>query len=204
MHRSGSSACWAPSRGRIDAALPPRRRRRWHREQSPRRARSGTPCGVRWRTAYWGTASGLRHGIRRVMPAGSCPPRRTAARPASFFQARVWAKPDAARGCCNPRVCAPWPAPRALGGRARAGPPGRAGSSAVVGDAGLEMGRGSLPRSARWACPVVICVLVDDSLALIRAEGSARTQRPNLGVDFRRTGAGHGFRGVWRAGFRRS
>jgi acetolactate synthase-1/2/3 large subunit len=39
---------------------------------------------------------------------------------------------------------------------------------------------------------VVICVLVDDSLALIELKQRA-TQRPNLGVDF---GPGHGVTGT--------
>jgi acetolactate synthase-1/2/3 large subunit len=63
---------------------------------------------------------------------------------------------------------------------------------AVVGDAGLEMGAGELATLAARGLPVVICVLVDDSLALIELKQRA-TQRPNLGVDF---GPGHGVTGT--------
>jgi acetolactate synthase-1/2/3 large subunit len=54
---------------------------------------------------------------------------------------------------------------------------------AFVGDAGLEMGAGELASLTAQDLPIVICVLVDDSLALIEMKQRA-TQRPNLGVDF--------------------
>ncbi len=44
---------------------------------------------------------------------------------------------------------------------------------------------------AALGLPVVICVLVDDSLALIELKQRG-TQRPNLGVDFGGPGAGTG------------
>jgi len=54
---------------------------------------------------------------------------------------------------------------------------------AFVGDAGLEMGAGELATLTDRSLPIVICVLVDDSLSLIemKQRGSGR---PNLGVDF--------------------
>ncbi len=52
-----------------------------------------------------------------------------------------------------------------------------------VGDAGLEMVLGELATLRDLAIPVIICVLVDQSLALIELKQRA-SQRPNLGVDF--------------------
>ncbi len=54
---------------------------------------------------------------------------------------------------------------------------------AFVGDAGLEMGAGELASLTGHGLPIVICVLVDDSLSLIEMKQRA-THRPNLGVDF--------------------
>lgn len=52
-----------------------------------------------------------------------------------------------------------------------------------VGDAGLEMGLGELATLRDLKRPVIVCVLSDDSLALIELKQRA-TQRANLGVDF--------------------
>lgn len=52
-----------------------------------------------------------------------------------------------------------------------------------VGDAGLEMGLGELATLRDLGLPVIVCVLVDESLALIELK-QRNTQRPNLGVDF--------------------
>jgi acetolactate synthase I/II/III large subunit len=57
---------------------------------------------------------------------------------------------------------------------------------AFVGDAGLEMGAGELATLRDLALPVVICVLVDSSLALIEMKQRS-SQRGNLGVDFGET-----------------
>ncbi|RJE79637.1 thiamine pyrophosphate-binding protein [Paracoccus sp. JM45] len=54
---------------------------------------------------------------------------------------------------------------------------------AFVGDAGLEMGAGELASLMGHNLPIVICVLVDDSLSLIELKQRG-TKRPNLGVDF--------------------
>jgi acetolactate synthase I/II/III large subunit len=63
---------------------------------------------------------------------------------------------------------------------------------AFVGDAGLEMGAGELATLAAQRVPVIICVLVDDSLSLIEMKQRG-TQRPNLGVDFAGDGTGTDF-----------
>jgi acetolactate synthase I/II/III large subunit len=54
---------------------------------------------------------------------------------------------------------------------------------AFVGDAGLEMGLGELATLRDLKLSVIICVLVDESLALIELKQRA-TQRPNAAVDF--------------------
>lgn len=69
---------------------------------------------------------------------------------------------------------------------------------AFVGDAGLEMGAGELATLAAEHLPVVICVLVDDSLSLIEMKQRG-TRRPNLGVDFGGTGARTDFAALARA-----
>ena len=65
---------------------------------------------------------------------------------------------------------------------------------AFVGDAGLEMGAGELATLAALHLPVLICVLVDNSLSLIEMKQRS-SQRPNLGVDF----GGTDFVGLARA-----
>ena len=69
---------------------------------------------------------------------------------------------------------------------------------AFVGDAGLEMGAGELATLTAHRLPIVICVLVDDSLALIELKQRA-TQRPNLGVDFGGPGLATDFAALARA-----
>ena len=54
---------------------------------------------------------------------------------------------------------------------------------AFVGDAGLEMGLGELATLREYDIPIVIIVLVDESLTLIEMKQRA-SGRPNLGVDF--------------------
>lgn len=57
---------------------------------------------------------------------------------------------------------------------------------AFVGDAGLEMGLGELATAREYRLPVVIIVLVDQSLALIELKQRG-SQRPNAAVDFTAT-----------------
>jgi acetolactate synthase I/II/III large subunit len=54
---------------------------------------------------------------------------------------------------------------------------------AFVGDAGLEMGLGELASLRDLDLPILICVLVDDSLSLIELKQRS-SQRPNSSVDF--------------------
>jgi len=69
---------------------------------------------------------------------------------------------------------------------------------AFVGDAGMEMGAGELATLTAHKLPIVICVLVDDSLSLIEMKQRG-TQRPNLGVDFGGPGLGTDFVGLAQA-----
>jgi acetolactate synthase-1/2/3 large subunit len=77
---------------------------------------------------------------------------------------------------------------------------GRPGAPVVafVGDAGLEMGAGELATLAAEGLPILICVLVDNSLSLIEMKQRG-TQRPNLGVDFGGQGKGTDFAALARA-----
>ncbi|WP_298984968.1 thiamine pyrophosphate-binding protein [uncultured Roseibium sp.] len=72
---------------------------------------------------------------------------------------------------------------------------------AFVGDAGLEMCLGELSTLRDLNIPVIICVLVDTSLALIELKQRG-SQRPNVGVDFGETdfpavAGAYGGHGVW-------
>jgi acetolactate synthase I/II/III large subunit len=69
---------------------------------------------------------------------------------------------------------------------------------AFVGDAGVEMGAGELATLAAEGLPVVICVLVDNSLTLIEMKQRG-SQRPNLGVDFGGQGKSTDFAALARA-----
>ncbi len=69
---------------------------------------------------------------------------------------------------------------------------------AFVGDAGLEMGAGELATLCALGLPIVICVLVDDSLSLIEMKQRS-TERRNLGVDFGGPGLATDFAALARA-----
>jgi acetolactate synthase I/II/III large subunit len=74
----------------------------------------------------------------------------------------------------------------------------RAAVLAFVGDAGLEMGAGELATLRAQNLPIVICVLVDDSLSLIEMKQRS-AGRPPLGVDFGHGGTGTDFVALARA-----
>jgi len=78
---------------------------------------------------------------------------------------------------------------------------GKAPVLAFVGDAGLEMCLGELSTLRDLGLPVIICVMVDTSLALIELK-QRKSQRPNVGVDFGETdfpavAKAYGGEGVW-------
>ncbi|MDN3721648.1 thiamine pyrophosphate-dependent enzyme [Roseibium salinum] len=68
---------------------------------------------------------------------------------------------------------------------------------AFVGDAGLEMCLGELSTLRDLNIPVIICVLVDTSLALIELKQRG-SQRPNVGVDFGETDFSRRRQSLWR------
>jgi acetolactate synthase I/II/III large subunit len=84
-----------------------------------------------------------------------------------------------------------------LAGGAKIGRPG-APVLAFVGDAGLEMGAGELATLSAEGLPILICVLVDNSLSLIEMKQRG-SQHPNLGVDFGGQGKGTDFAALARA-----
>lgn len=60
------------------------------------------------------------------------------------------------------------------------------------------MGAGELASLTAHGLPIVICVLVDNSLSLIEMKQRS-SQRPNLGVDFGGAGLGTDFAALARA-----
>ena len=132
--------------------------------------------------------------LRRVMPQDTVATADSGAHRILFSQ--MWETPMArgvlqSSGLCTMACAVP------LAAGAKLGRPG-APVLAVVGDAGLEMGAGELATLAAEGLAVVICVLVDDSLALIELKQRG-TQRPNLGVDFGGAGQGTDFAALARA-----
>lgn len=126
--------------------------------------------------------------LRRVMPKDTIATADSGAHRILFSQ--MWDSPGPrailqSSGLCTMACAVPLAAGAKLGRR-------DAPVLAVVGDAGLEMGAGELATLAALRLPIVICVLVDDSLALIELKQRS-TQRPNLGVDFGGAGQGTDF-----------
>jgi acetolactate synthase-1/2/3 large subunit len=126
--------------------------------------------------------------LRRVMPQDTIATADSGAHRILFSQ--MWDSPVPrailqSSGLCTMACAVPLAAGAKLGRR-------DAPVLAVVGDAGLEMGAGELATLAALRLPIVICVLVDDSLALIELKQRS-TQRPNLGVDFGAAGQGTDF-----------
>ncbi|HSF64222.1 MAG TPA: thiamine pyrophosphate-binding protein [Paracoccaceae bacterium] len=132
--------------------------------------------------------------LRRVMPPDTVATADSGAHRILFSQ--MWDSPMPrgvlqSSGLCTMACAVP------LAAGAQLGRPG-APVLAVVGDAGLEMGAGELATLCALNLPVVICVLVDDSLALIELKQRG-TQRPNLGVDFGGPGRSTDFAALARA-----
>ncbi len=132
--------------------------------------------------------------LRRVMPQDTIATADSGAHRILFSQ--MWETPMPrgilqSSGLCTMACAVPLAAGAKLGRPA-------APVLAVVGDAGLEMGAGELATLTALGLPIVICVLVDDSLALIEMKQRG-TQRPNMGVDFGGPGGGTDFPGLARA-----
>lgn len=143
--------------------------------------------------AHWGPHQ-VFSTLRRVMPQDTIATADSGAHRILFSQ--MWQSPMPrgilqSSGLCTMACAVP------LAAGAKLGRP-TSPVLAVVGDAGLEMGAGELATLAALGLPIVICVLVDDSLALIELKQRA-TRRPNLGVDFGGPGAGTDFAALARA-----
>ncbi len=132
--------------------------------------------------------------LRRVMPPDTIATADSGAHRILFSQ--MWDSPMPrgvlqSSGLCTMACAVPLAAGAKLGRR-------DAPVLAVVGDAGLEMGAGELATLVAQRLPIVICVLVDDSLALIELKQRG-SQRPNLGVDFGGPGQATDFAALARA-----
>ncbi|MCU0800617.1 MAG: thiamine pyrophosphate-binding protein [Rhodobacteraceae bacterium] len=128
--------------------------------------------------------------LRRVMPPETIITADSGAH--RILVSQMWQSPGPRQvlqssGLCTMACAVPLAAGAALG-------PAPGPVLAFVGDAGLEMGAGELATLAALRLPVVICVLVDNSLSLIEMKQRG-SQRPNLGVDF----AGTDFAALARA-----
>ncbi|MCU0909975.1 MAG: thiamine pyrophosphate-binding protein [Rhodobacteraceae bacterium] len=167
---------------------------------APERWADGAPAAARAALAqafavpdHWGPHQ-VFATLREVMPPDTVATADSGAHRILFSQ--MWHCPSPrgmlqSSGLCTMACAVPLAAGAKLGRR-------EAPVLAVVGDAGLEMGAGELATLAALGLPVVICVLVDDSLALIELKQRG-TQRPNLGVDFGGPGRGTDFAGLARA-----
>lgn len=141
--------------------------------------------------AHWGPHA-VFETLRRVMPPETVITADSGAH--RILVSQMWDCPSPrlmlqSSGLCTMACAVP------LAAGAKMGRPG-VPVVAFVGDAGLEMGAGELATLTAQGLPVIVCVLVDDSLSLIEMKQRA-TQRPNLGVDF--GGPGTDFAALARA-----
>jgi acetolactate synthase-1/2/3 large subunit len=158
------------------AELLPSARPRWV-DGAPARARAALIAQTRGPDG-WGPHAAFR-AMRRALPPDTVITADSGAH--RILLSQMWASPAPrlmlqSSGLCT-MACA---LPLAMG--AKLGKP-NAPVVAVMGDAGLEMGAGELATLRDLGLPVIVCVLVDESLTLIEMKQRA-SQRPNLGVDF--------------------
>lgn len=144
----------------------------------------------------WGPHAAFRI-LRRVLPETAVITADSGAH--RILLSQMWQTPEPrlmlqSSGFCT-MACA---LPLAMG--ARLGRPG-APVVAVMGDAGLEMGGGELATLRDLGLPLIVCVIVDESLTLIEMKQRSSGRR-NLGVDFGATdfpalAAAFGGHGAW-------
>ena len=145
----------------------------------------------------WGPST-IFHTLRDVMPAETVVTADSGAH--RILASQIWKCPSPRKMLQSSALCTMGCAvPLAMGHRLV--DPDGAPVLAFVGDAGFEMALGELSTLRDLGLPVVICVLVDRSLALIELKQRAG-QLKNLGVDFGETdfpavGAAYGGHGVW-------
>lgn len=162
----------------------------------PSKARMALENAFAAEAGGWGPATAF-HVLRKVMPETTVATADSGAH--RILVSQIWR-------CSGPRqmlqssaLCTMGCAvPLAMGHRLV---DGKAPVIAFVGDAGLEMCLGELSTLRDQGLPVIICVLVDTSLALIELK-QRNSQRPNVGVDFGETdfpaiAEAYGGHGVW-------
>ncbi|MET1413376.1 thiamine pyrophosphate-binding protein [Roseibium sp. HPY-6] len=144
----------------------------------------------------WGPGT-VFHTLRKAMPANTVATADSGAH--RILVSQIWRCPQARQMLQSSALCTMGCAvPLAMGHRLV---DGEAPVIAFVGDAGLEMCLGELSTLRDLKIPVIICVLVDTSLALIELKQRG-SQRPNVGVDFGETdfpavARAYGGHGVW-------
>lgn len=144
----------------------------------------------------WGPAT-VFHTLREVMPAETVATADSGAH--RILVSQIWRCPMPRQMLQSSALCTMGCAvPLAMGHRLVEG---SSPVIAFVGDAGLEMCLGELSTLRDLKIPVIICVLVDTSLALIELKQRG-SQRPNVGVDFGETdfpavAGAYGGHGVW-------
>lgn len=144
----------------------------------------------------WGPGR-VFHTLRDVMPANTVATADSGAH--RILVSQIWRCPMPRQMLQSSALCTMGCAvPLAMGHRLV---DDRAPVIAFVGDAGFEMCLGELSTLRDLNIPVIICVLVDTSLALIELKQRG-SQRPNVGVDFGETdfpavAGAYGGHGVW-------
>jgi acetolactate synthase-1/2/3 large subunit len=144
----------------------------------------------------WGPGT-VFHTLRDVLPADTVATADSGAH--RILVSQIWRCPQPRGMLQSSALCTMGCAlPLAMGYRLVEG---RSPVIAFVGDAGLEMCLGDLSTLRDRNLPVIICVLVDTSLALIELKQRS-SQRPNVGVDFGETdfpavARAYGGHGVW-------
>lgn len=144
----------------------------------------------------WGPATAF-HTLRDVMPAETVATADSGAH--RILVSQIWRCPMPRQMLQSSALCTMGCAvPLAMGHRLVGG---SSPAIAFVGDAGLEMCLGELSTLRDLKIPVIICVLVDTSLALIELKQRG-SQRPNVGVDFGETdfpavARAYGGHGAW-------
>ena len=165
-------------------------------DAEPEKVRAELSAGFAPETDGWGPATAF-HTLRDAMPAATVATADSGAH--RILVSQIWRCPMPRQMLQSSALCTMGCAvPLAMGHRLVEG---SAPVIAFVGDAGLEMCLGELSTLRDLKIPVIICVLVDTSLALIELKQRG-SQRPNVGVDFGETdfpavARAYGGHGVW-------
>lgn len=165
-------------------------------EGEPGRTRQALAKAFQAEPSGWGPAS-IFHTLRRALPDTAVATADSGAH--RILVSQVWQCSDPRQMLQSSALCTMGCAvPLAMGHKLV---DGSAPVIAFIGDAGLDMCLGELSTLRDLRLPVIICVLVDASLALIELKQRS-SQRPNVGVDFGETdfpaiAEAYGGHGVW-------